>query len=108
LEHIALVTHGDAAMRVLSGLETWFALPASRTNVPPPRRKMALVTWLGIFPLVLLAASTIASMLARLLHRVLATLVVTGLITPTMTWLVMPTLARLFAGWLYPAAIETA
>lgn len=107
-ERIALVTHGDSARRVLTGLETWFALPDSRTNMPPPRWKMALVTWLGISPLVLLATMTIAPMLARLLHPVLTTLVVTGLITPAMTWLVMPTLARLFAGWLYPALIETA
>ncbi len=107
-ERIALVTHGDSAMRVLTGLEIWFALPDARTTMPPPRWKMALVTWLGIFPLVLLATATITPMLAPMLHPLLVTLVVTGLITPVMTWLVMPTLVRLFAGWLYPASIDSA
>jgi uncharacterized protein len=57
---IAEVTHAGAATRVLTGLETWFALPAARTSRPPPRWKMAIVTWMGIFPLVLLISHTIA------------------------------------------------
>ncbi len=31
---------------------------------------------------------------------------VTALVTLAMTWLVMPGLARLFSGWLYPKADE--
>jgi len=106
LERIAAVTHGDAALRVLTGLETWFALPASRTKAPPPRWKMALVTWCGIFPLVLLSSHTVAPLLGSWLHPVLVALAATGLIVAAMTWLVMPTLARLLVGWLYPAERE--
>jgi uncharacterized protein len=105
---IAAVTHGDAAMRVLSGLETWFELPAARTKRPPPRWKMAIVTWMGIFPLVLLTSHTIAPALGRVVHPLLATSIVTGLITVAMTWLVMPALVPLFGSWLYPASAETA
>lgn len=99
---IAEVTHGDAATRVLSGLETWFALPAARTKSPPPRWKMALVTWMGIFPLVLAGSTFVTPLLVGRLPAVLATLILTGGITAAMTWLVMPTLVRLFAAWLYP------
>lgn len=99
---IAGVTHGDAATRVLSGLETWFALPAARTKSPPPRWKMALVTWMGIFPLVLAGSTFVTPLLVGRLSAVLATLLLTGGITAAMTWLVMPTLVRLFAAWLYP------
>ena len=106
LQRIGEVTHGDAAMRVLTGLETWFALPRARTKLPPPRWKMAIVTWMGIYPLVLLTSTTIAPLLGRYLVMPLAALLVTGVITGAMTWLVMPTLARLFAGWLYPPAPE--
>ena len=105
-QRIAEVTHGDAAMRVLTGLETWFALPRARTKVPPPRWKMALVTWAGIYPLVVLTSYTVTPLFGRYLAMPLAALFVTGLITGAMTWLVMPVLARLFAGWLYPAAPE--
>jgi uncharacterized protein len=106
LGRIANVTHGDAAVRLLSGLETWFALPAARTQAPPPRWKMALVTWSGIFPLVLLSSHTVTLLLGPWLHPALVVLAATGLIVAAMTWLVMPTLVRLLAGWLYPATRE--
>lgn len=103
LLRIAAVTHGDSALRVLNGLETWFAMPQARTRAPPPRWKMALVTWAGIFPLVLLSSLTVTPLLGPWLAPTLVVLVATGLIVTAMTWLVMPTLARLLAGWLYPA-----
>lgn len=103
LVRIAAVTHGDSAVRVLNGLETWFALPASRTKTPPPRWKMALVTWSGIFPLVWLSSHTVSPLLGPWLPPTLVVLVATALIVTAMTWLVMPTLVRLLAGWLYPA-----
>lgn len=107
LRQIAGVTHGAAATRVMTGLETWFALPAARTRAPPPRWKMVIVSWTGIFPLVLLASHTLTPWfaLARM-PSLLATFLVTGAITVAMTWLVMPTLARVFADWLYPTASE--
>ena len=104
LRRVAEVSHGDAATRVLSGLENWFALPTGRTQVPPPRWKMALVTWMGIFPLVLVATGVAAPRLLRWLPGAVSTLVLTGAITAAMTWLVMPTLVRLLAAWLYPVA----
>lgn len=108
LHQIAEVTYGDTAMRVLSGLETWFALPASHTKAPPPRWKMALITWLGIFPLVLLTSHTIGPLLSGWVHPLLLVLLSTGLITAAMTWVVMPTLVPIFSHWLYPAAAESA
>ncbi len=106
LERIAPLTHSDGAMRVLSGLETWFALPVAQTKTPPPRWKMALVTWSGIFPLVTLASYTITPLFASWWPLPLALLAATGMIVILMTWLVMPLLARLFAAWLYPARPE--
>ena len=103
LARLAQVTHGDSAARVLSGLETWFALPQAAVRTPPPRWKMACVTWLGIFPLVLLLSHTLTPWLARFLSVVPTTMLVTAAITGAMTWLVMPTLVRVLAGWLYPA-----
>jgi uncharacterized protein len=107
LRRIADVTHGDAAMRILTGLETWFELPAARTKQPPPRWKMAVVTWLGIFPLVLLTSHTIAPALGEWIHPLLVTLIVTGVITAAMTWLVMPVLVPLFGNWLYPDTTQS-
>ena len=36
-------------IQTLTGLETWFTLPNKSMKAPPPRYKMALVTWLGVF-----------------------------------------------------------
>ena len=37
-----------------SGLDTWFTLPDMPAPVkPPPKWKMALVTWLALFPMVI-------------------------------------------------------
>lgn len=102
LEQMAPITSGDGGRRVLSGLETWFSLPTARTKAPPPRWKMALMTWSGIFPLVLLFSHTLNPFLGQFLPMPLTVLIVTGVITATMTWLYMPTLVRLLAGWLYP------
>ena len=104
---IADVTHGDAATRVLSGLETWFALPSARTRSPPPRWKMAIVTWMGIFPLVQLISHTVAPLLGHWVHPLLVAMVSTALITAAMTWVVMPALVPLLSNWLYPASAET-
>lgn len=101
LDRLESLCEGETATRVLSGLETWFALPTSPTRLPPPRWKMALVTWSGIFPLVLVLSQTISPLLAP--FGVIATVfVVTGLVTVAMTWGVMPVLVRLLARWLYP------
>jgi len=107
LARIAEVTYGDSAMRVLSGLEGWFALPAAQTRTPPPRWKTALVTWLGIFPLVLVLSNTIGRLIAPT-SPLLGVMVVTALVTVAMSWVVMPGLARLFARWLYPPAPDQA
>jgi antibiotic biosynthesis monooxygenase (ABM) superfamily enzyme len=71
LQRIAGVTHGDAAMRVLSGLETWFELSPARTKLPSPRWKMAIVTWVCICPLVVLTSHTIVPVLGSRTHPLL-------------------------------------
>ncbi|TXG81344.1 MAG: antibiotic biosynthesis monooxygenase [Thermomicrobiales bacterium] len=61
------VAEGDPDYRLLSGLEAWFALPAAPANHAPVRWKMAIATWLGIFPTVSLVLWFIAPRLVRLL-----------------------------------------
>lgn len=101
LARLAEISEGETATRVLTGLETWFALPAAPTRSPPPRWKMAIVTWMGIFPLVLILSHTVGPLLAPFGSAV-AVLVVTGLVTAAMTWGVMPVAVRILARWLYP------
>jgi antibiotic biosynthesis monooxygenase (ABM) superfamily enzyme len=86
----------DAGRHELTGMEAWFDLPA---HPSPPRVKMALLTWLGIWPLVTAALLWLAPRLSAvpLLAR---TAIITALLVLAMTYLVMPRLARLAAPWL--------
>jgi len=85
----------------LTGLETWFTLPAKAGEPAPPRYKMVVVTWLAVFPL----ATVLFMILQPLLGgapTVLRTLIFTLVMVTTMTYLVMPRMTRLFSLWLYP------
>jgi uncharacterized protein len=89
-------------VQVLTGLETWFTLPGKAAIVPPPRHKMALVTWLAVFPLITVISTVLQNQLLSL-PLVLRVMVVTAIAVPTMTYILMPQVTRLFAGWLYPS-----
>ncbi len=98
---IESLTIGSPAIEVLTGLETWFTISPRKPIVPPPRYKMATLTWIAIFPLVniinLLLGSTLNS-----LPSFLRSFFMTALLVPLMTYVVMPRITRLFAWWLYP------
>jgi len=91
----------EQTVRRLTGLETWFTLPAREGEPAPPRYKMAVVTWLAVFPTVLVIF-TLFGPLLNLLPTVLRTLVFTLTMVTLMTYLIMPRMTRLFSFWLYP------
>lgn len=91
--------------RCLTGLETWFTLPA-QPSAPPARYKMAILTWVTIFPLITLIVIVLAPLIGT--WPVVAQLAITTLLTvPLMTWLVMPRVTRLLGRWLYPGPTVT-
>ena len=83
--------------RELTGLEAWFDLPPGQP--PPSRHRMAVITWLGIWPLVSLALWFLGPYLAKL-PFVLRTGVLSASLVLTMTYLVMPRLVKLAGPWL--------
>ncbi|MDX9716380.1 MAG: antibiotic biosynthesis monooxygenase [Thauera sp.] len=99
--HLREVAVGEPEYRRLSGLEAWFAPAVVPATMHPPRVRMAVVTWLGIFPTVSLVLWLIAPLLADW-PFLLRNSVLTALIVATMTWVVMPRLSRLMRGWLTP------
>ncbi len=102
LERMKAVAEGEPEFRKLSGLEAWFEPAVVPATMHPPRMKMAVVTWLGIFPTVSFFLWFVLPWLQPLpfLPR---TAILTALIVATMTWVVMPRLTRLLRGWLSPA-----
>lgn len=97
------LVEGKPRVERISGLETWFTLPDQGAIVPPPRYKMAVVTLLAIFPLIVVLTATLVPHLDAL-PTLLATVVTSSLLVTLMTWIVMPAMTRLFRKWLYPEA----
>ena len=90
-------------LEIMTGLETWFAVNSStsRPMIPPPRYKMAIVTWIAIFGLIIIINLLLGSFLASLPMLLRSFLLTVGLVI-LMTYVVMPWMTRLFSGWLYP------
>ena len=66
-----------------------------------PLWKMALLSWIGLWPMVTLMMWIVRPRLASLAVPA-QTLIMTAMIVPLMTWVLMPALTRLFRGWLLP------
>jgi antibiotic biosynthesis monooxygenase (ABM) superfamily enzyme len=92
---------GPTRTQFLTGLETWFTLPARPGAPPPPPYKMALLTWITIFPLITGVVVALGPSLKgmALVPRLGITTAVT---VPLMTWIAMPRVTRALRGWLYP------
>jgi antibiotic biosynthesis monooxygenase (ABM) superfamily enzyme len=85
----------------VTGLESWFTLPGQPGLVPPPPYKMALVTWITIFPLITAIVAATGPLLKGLPLAVRLA-ITTAIAVPLMTWVVMPRVTRLLRRWLYP------
>jgi antibiotic biosynthesis monooxygenase (ABM) superfamily enzyme len=92
------------AVRRLDGMEAWFSAPG-RPATPPPRWKTFLMT-----ATVILALQTAISTALRPLvgdwPTFLRTAAVILLLVALMTWVVMPRLSGVLAGWLYRTTDE--
>jgi antibiotic biosynthesis monooxygenase (ABM) superfamily enzyme len=85
----------------LTGLETWFLLPNRTTITPPPRWKMWLVSFVAVYPFVVLFQWLIAPELEDwplLLRSAIFPLVLLSI----MTFVLMPYATRIAKHWLYP------
>ncbi len=101
LKRVRPLLKEEEKVSVLTGLETWFTLPSKPAEPPPPRYKMAVVTWLAVFPLM----TTIFLALGSVLNGfplLLRSLVLTAIMVTLMTYVLMPQMTRLFSFWLYP------
>ena len=99
LERVTPLLEGEPVVNVTPGLEFWFTPPKSQMLRQPPRRKMVLLTLLGLYPISLLLNLEVLPLLGGfpLWLRVLLT---SSVIVTTMTYLVMPNITRGFTGWL--------
>ena len=65
----------------------------------PPRYKMALITWIGAYSAITAILYELGPAMATW-PLPLRTLLISVLMVVTLTWVVIPTLTRLFRSWL--------
>jgi len=99
LARLETVAEGAPAYRVITGLEAWFAPEVVPASVHPPRWRMTLATWLGIFPTASFFNWFVGPLLV-FLPFLLRMAVITGLIAFAMSYVVMPRLSRWLKPWL--------
>ena len=98
------MTIGDPYLQEAHGLESWFTLPGRQTAVlPPAKYKMAVLTVVAIYPLILLVGTAV-TLLQQGLPALIATLITVIVVGTSMTYFVMPWITRLFRFWLYPSS----
>jgi antibiotic biosynthesis monooxygenase (ABM) superfamily enzyme len=69
----------------------------------PPRYKLALLTWAGAYAVITLIVALLGPAMSAW-PLPLRTLLLSALTVAALTWLVIPSLTRLFRGWLGPAS----
>ena len=69
----------------------------------PPRYKLALLSWAGAYAVITLILAVLGPAMAPW-PLPLRTLLLSVLMVVAMTWLVIPSLTRLFRGWLTPVS----
>lgn len=92
-------TLGPPTQEILVGLETWFTPAGGPT--PPSRERMAVVSWLGIFPLAYLF-NVLGVQFAPWAPAWARAAVGAALVVLGMTYVVGPRLTKLFRPWLFP------
>lgn len=74
------------------------------TTTPPARpnrHKLALLTWIGIYPTITAVLTFLLPVLLPRFPLPVVTRIVTAIVVPLMSYLVMPLLMRRFGPWLY-------
>lgn len=97
-EKVAPLTEEGWTSRHLHGFEAWFRSP----QTPPPRWKMALLTWAAVWPVSVVVRALLFPSLGAVLPAVLFAGVVAAGIVAVLTWGLMPLLVKIAQPWLQP------
>lgn len=93
------LTEGKARTEELCGLESWFTLPGEPLHAFP-KWKMAVATFLGVFPVAMLLRATLGQVIASL-NFVLSNTIFNASMVVLLTWVVMPVITRALHRWLH-------
>lgn len=89
------LVEGEVRRQPIHGLEAFFR----GAPPPPPRWKMALLTWLAVNPAVYVSSQVVAAAFEKL-PPFAELLLVNVLVVSLLTWILMPVFTRLGRSWL--------
>jgi antibiotic biosynthesis monooxygenase (ABM) superfamily enzyme len=101
-QQVAHMVEGPSEQTRLHGLEAFFR---DTGRLAPPRWKMAVITWLGVFPTVWLWSASIPNLTGGLPSFVTMA-VVDVFVVITLAWFAMPILVKVFDKWLHGRAVN--
>lgn len=101
LKEVEPLVHDDWTSRQLHGMEAWFNSPQNATA----RWKMALLTWLAVWPATVLVRAILQPLLGATLPAVLFAGVGAAGVVGLLTWVVMPLYVKAAHGWLQPPVV---
>ena len=104
VETVQPLVEDDYERKPLHGLEAFFNDPS--LAIHPPKWKMAIVTWLGVWPTVFVVSQLIGPLI-KPIPAIAATGLVTLVVVILLTWAVMPGLIKLLHPWLKPVPADT-
>ncbi len=88
-------TEGEPEHRAIHGLEAWFR----GSHRPPPRWKMAVLTFIGVYATTL-PLTALSRPYLRDWPLPLGNAAFNLMVVPLLTWAVMPVVTKVFARWL--------
>lgn len=92
------LTEGSGRAEELCGLESWFTPPSAALR-PLPKWKMAVATFLAVFPVAMILNLTLGPVI-RSWPFILSNAVFNACVVALLTWVVMPLVTRLLHPWL--------
>jgi antibiotic biosynthesis monooxygenase (ABM) superfamily enzyme len=98
-ERSPLANRSTSQTTIGEGLEAWFRNPHAPM---PPRWKMALLTWIAVWPVSILVPAILMPLLGPNSPQVLTAGLIAAGIVVILTWVAMPLLIKVAHPWLHP------
>ncbi len=73
---------------------------------PPPRWKMAIITWIAIYPIITVLLLVLGPIILGRLPIPVVTLILSVTLVLLMTFVIMPLLTRAFRPWIQPRPVR--
>jgi len=98
LKKLKLFSEQEMQLEHQEGIDFWFTAPGEVSR--PPKWKMAVLTWIAVFPMVLLLLELFGNLFPTF-SLTIKVLFTTITLVALLTWVLMPNLTKLFKRWLY-------